>query len=155
MKKVLSLFVGVLLFGAANAQNSGSEVEMFQSIFSMEKKAMVAEFLNLSDTEAGPFWDLYNAYESERADLGKRRITLLQNYVDQYNTLDDESGSELLAEAMKLQISRDKVKNKYTNKIKKAVGAKRAAQFYQLENYIDSAINLYLMDNLPFVGELD
>ena len=58
MKKVLSLFVGMLLFGAVNAQNSGSEVEMFQSIFSMEKKAMVAEFLNLSDTEAGSFWDL-------------------------------------------------------------------------------------------------
>jgi hypothetical protein len=36
----------------------------------------------------------------------------------------------------------------------KTVGIKPAAQFYQLENYLLSAIRLEILDNIPFIGEI-
>ena len=155
MKKVLSLLTGVLLFGAVNAQTSTSEIEMYQSMFNMEKKAMIAEFMDLNDEQSTLFWDIYNAYEAERSELGKQRIELLNNYADQYETMNDESAATLLADAMKQQSSRLKVRDKYTKKVKKALGAKKAAQFYQFENYIDRAIAMYITNNIPFVGEMN
>ena len=155
MKKVCALMAGVLMFGFVNAQSTSSEIEMFQSVFSMDKKVMVSDFMKLTDEQGTLFWGIYNAYEAERAELGKRRIDLLMNYAEQYETLTDESAEVLLKEAMSLKKSRGQVRDKYTNKVKKALGAKKAMQFIQFELYIDRAMGMYIMNNIPFVGEFD
>ena len=43
----------------------------------------------------------------------------------------------------------------YYKKIKKSSGSKEAAQFYQLENYILSAIRLEILSNIPFFDEFE
>jgi hypothetical protein len=40
-------------------------------------------------------------------------------------------------------------------KIEKKVGVKQAAQFYQIENYLNNAINTSIAEEIPFIGELD
>ena len=51
--------------------------------------------------------------------------------------------------------SLDKLIFKYYKKMKKTAGTKPAAQFYQLEYYFLNAIRMDLLDNIPFIGELD
>ncbi len=154
MKKLL---IGALFFVfMVNAYAQGnSEMEMYQSLFNTEKKMLMSEFMNLSETEATVFWEVYNAYELERSGLAKRRWKLLNDYAKAYETLNDESAATLLKESMAIKSSVFKLKNKYTKKMIKAVGAKKAAQWIQLENYLDNQISISIMDNIPFVGELD
>lgn len=42
---------------------------------------------------------------------------------------------------------------KYYGKMKKDLGAKTAAHFLQLDDYIQTAIKFEILDELPFIGE--
>jgi hypothetical protein len=140
---------------ALSAQSNTEEIELFQSIFGMEKKAIVSEFLQFDDSAYETFWGIYDAYETDRKELGKNRINLLKNYAENYDQLTDQKIDELMADMIRQKSNLDKLVNKYYKKIKKSVGSKPAAQFLQIENYFLSAVRLSIFESIPFIGELD
>lgn len=151
---VFTLLVAVVS-AVMTAQTNKEEVDLYQSIFGMEKKAIVASFVDPEGNLGDSFWSLYDQYETERKALGQKRIDLLERYVQNYNQVTDEKLDALVAEMIKLKSSTDKLMNQYYKKIRKASGAKAATQFFQLENYFSSAIRLSIYDNIPFIGELE
>ena len=96
-----------------------------------------------------------NEYEAQRSEMGKVRIDLLKKYADLYDTMTDEDAADLLQQNAKFQSTMLKIKQRYTKRITKSLGAKKAMQWLQLENYLDRQIGLYIMDNVPFIGELE
>jgi len=42
-----------------------------QSIFGMEKKAIVDAFVKVEDAQKDAFWKIYDEYETARKELGK------------------------------------------------------------------------------------
>jgi hypothetical protein len=158
MKKNILIFFGAMLLvmtfvKTTNAQSNKEETEFMQSIFGMEKKAIVAEFLKLES--ANPFWVLYDEYETKRKELGKERINTLTNYVENYDNLADDKYDDVVASMISLRKSNDKLVDTYYKKIKKASGSKVAAQFFQLENYFLSEIRSAVMEEIPYIGEFD
>jgi len=122
----------VSVFGISlNAQSNNEVVDLMQSIFGMEKKAIVADFLGLENENA--FWILYYEYEATRKDLGKERLVLLNDYAENYDRLNDEKYDQLIASTISLRKKTDKLMDQYYKKIKKVSGSKIAAQFFQLE----------------------
>jgi len=152
-----NLVLSILLFAVISvfAQSNKEEVEMYQSVFGMEKKAIVAEFIKLEGEPATAFWKLYDEYETARKTHGQKRINLLDKYVTSYETLTDEKTAEIIKEMISLGNEYNKLILKYQKSINKACGVKPSAQFYQLEIYFQSAIRLTLMEQIPFIGELD
>ena len=137
------------------AQSNIEEVEYFQSIFGMEKKAIVAKFIKLDGPAKDAFWTIYDQYEVERKALGQKRLVLLNDYVKYYDKLDAEKVDEIITATIKQKSSSDKLVNKYYKQIKKASGAKAAGQFFQIENYFLSVIRLDILENIPLIGELE
>ena len=135
------------------SQSNTKEIDFYQSIFGMEKKQAITEFLQLGNDD--PFWNMYDEYEKERKELGKKRIEILNNYAANYLTLTDEKASELIEQSISQRKKIDKLIVTYYKKVKKGNGAKVAAQFYQLENYILVAIRMTIMEKVPFIGEFD
>jgi hypothetical protein len=155
MKRAILLFASMIVAGFVQAQSNIEEVQMFQAKFGAEKKALVAEFIKLQSPAKETFWGLYDQYEKERKDLGLGRIDLLKKYADNYATLDDVKTNEIMKEMIDLMKKNDNLILSYYEKIKKSVGAKPAAQFFQLEGYFLSAIRVSILDEIPFIGELD
>jgi len=154
MKKLLViavLFVSVAGF----AQSNKEDVDFIQSIYGKEKKEIVAGFIKLEGAQKDAFWTLYDEYETKRKDLGKQRIALLERYANGYMTMDDATTDKLMADMMALGLSTDKLLKTYYGKIKKASGVKAAAQFLQIETYLLSAVRATILENIPFIGELD
>ncbi len=149
----LTLLFSVMMFGSANAQTNKEEIELYQSLFGMEKKNVVSDFLKLEATD--PFWAIYDAYETERKELGKKRISLMNNYVEGYDKLDDAKYDELIKNMIALRKSNDKLLDSYYNKVKKSNGSKVAAQFFQIESYFASAIRNSIMEQIPYIGQFD
>ena len=98
---------------------------------------------------------MYDEYEAERKELGINRLDLLNKYAENYSTLDDAKTNEIMKEMITLASKNDKLIVTYYNRINKSVGAKPAAQFYQLEGYFLSAIRVSILEEIPFIGELD
>ena len=151
MKKLLLAATVVLFSLGLSAQQN--EVEMFQSVFKVEKKALLMDFLQLSDEEAQAFWPIYETYELERAEIGNKRIALIKKYAEQWQNMTEEQADALVAESFALRAQRDKLQKKYYKKMKKAVGALRAAQFVQFERFVQTQIDSELDNNMPLIGE--
>ncbi len=145
----LLTFFSTICFSQSNTE----EIDFYQSIFGMEKKQAVVEFLQIDENNT--FWNIYDEYEKERKELGKKRIDLLNNYANNYLNLTDEKTNELMKQTISLRKQLDKLIISYYKKVKKSSGAKVAAQFYQFENYILVAIRMSIMEEIPLIGEFD
>jgi len=152
-KFVLALGFLIALGNTSFAQSIQEEVDMYQSIFGMEKKDLTIAFLDNEGDAA--FWTLYDEYEVQRKLLGQKRLQILVNYANNYGVVGDAQTDQLMKVVMTQKKSLDKLIDKYYKKIKKSSGSKVAAQFYQLENYILSAIRLEILDTIPFFDEFD
>ena len=155
MKKIMLIFSFLLLTHVLLAQSDKEEIDFFQSVFGMEKKALVAEFIKLEGAQKDAFWTAYDEYEAKRKELGRKRISVLKKYADSYATMDDITTDEIIKEVISLQGKNDKLIADYYKKIKKGSGAKAAAQFYQIEGYILSKIRSTIMENIPLIGEIE
>lgn len=144
------LFTGLGL----SAQSNNEEIELYQAIFGMEKKEVTASLISLSDENSEKFWSLYDEYETKRKDIGMKRVKLIKKYAEMYGDLNEENITPLVKEAMKVREANNKLIKSYHKKISKEVSPMAAAQFYQLEHYFLSEINVALYTNIPMVGEL-
>ncbi|MCO5723233.1 hypothetical protein [Robiginitalea marina] len=153
LKKLSILFITVTIVQTTYAQTNSEEVDLFQSIFGMQKKEIVAEFLNANSDDA--FWGLYDEYENKRKAMGKERLSVLIDYVENYNSLNNDKYDEVVANMISLRKGTDKLIDQYYKKIKKASGSKRAAQFFQIENYFLSAIRTSIFEGIPYIGQFD
>ena len=153
MKKLLLLAFLVPCF-ALSGQSHKEEIEVYQAIFGMEKKEITSRLIVPSEEKQEAFWSLYDEYETERKAIGQKRIQVLNKYAEMYANINEENVTELVKEAMEIRASNDKLIKAYYHKIYKAVGHVPAAQFYQLEHYFLSEINVAIYSNVPMVGEL-
>ena len=150
MKIASLLLLLTLVFSNLSAQSAKEEVDFMQSVFGMEKKALVADFVKPSDAQKDAFWQLYDEYEMARKELGMKRIELLLKYEENFDNLSNEIAADLLKEILALTNKNDKLVASYVKKVAKATDPVVAMQFHQIEMYVMSEIRLALSEGLPF-----
>ncbi len=151
MKKYILIIAASLMASFTYAQSNKEEVDLVQAAFGMDKKAAVAEFVKPSAAQKDAFWKLYDEYETQRKDLGKQRIALLEQYANQYKTLTSEQADSWTKKVMDLQKKTDGLIATYYGKVKAVSDGIVATQFYQIENYILAGIRAEILDAIPFV----
>ncbi|MBK9105356.1 MAG: hypothetical protein IPL92_12510 [Saprospiraceae bacterium] len=65
---IAALFISTFGF----AQSAQEEVDLIQSLYGMQKKEIVADFIKLEGAQKDAFWKLYDAYELERRPRPKK-----------------------------------------------------------------------------------
>ncbi len=149
MLKTLVSFVFTLIISFNNiAQTNQDEVQLMQSIYGMEKRDIVAEFIELSDSQEKDFWALYDEYELKRQELGKERMRLLSSYVNDYGEVKPENADNFMKQVIPLRIKFDKLIDNYYKKIKTNLDPVVAMQFYQMENYLADSIKMELLEEI-------
>src|SRR4051794_32861804 len=155
MKKFLTP-ICVLLFFAASAQVTKDDVNLIQAMYGKDKRDLMQQYMNFKDSaSATAFWKLYDSYEGQRKKLGQDFIAILQDYANNYETLDDKKADELVTRTLANNIAHEKLYADYYKKMKPVNGALKASQFFQLEAYLRSAIKTTVLDEIPFIGEID
>ncbi len=142
-----------LLTLSAYAQSNKEEVSIIQNLYGMEKKEVIRQVMDLTDIQASGFWPIYDEYETERKKLGADRIAIINDYINSYTTLTDAKADELINRVFKNDAALDKLQKTYYGKIKKVLSPLKAAQFTQVESYLQTAIRSAVSEELPFIGE--
>jgi hypothetical protein len=151
MKK---LFISLSLLLAAVvgvAQSIKDDFKLVQEVWGKEKKAIVAEALNLSTEEGNKFWPLYDAYQVTRQKIGQNNLAAVAKYSENFGSMTDAKASEIAGMFLKGTRDLNKLQSQYLKKVSKAVSPIKAVQFLQLESYIDSQLKAALYDELPFL----
>ena len=153
--KTILIAAALLVSTISFAQSNKEDIDFIQAMYGKEKKEIVAGFIKLEGAQKDAFWKLYDEYETQRKELGKKRVSLLEKYAANYGTMDDASTDALMKEMNALGLKTDKLIDTYYGKIKKASSVKAAAQFVQIEIYLLSVVRATILESIPFIGELD
>lgn len=151
MKKILIVVTAIVWSLSMNAQTANDYLELTREVLKVEKKAAVAEAMQLSETESQPFWNLYNEYQSALYLIQNKRIAIIKDYSDNFTSLSDEKADELWIGSLKYEQELLKLKKRYYAKFKKVVSPGRAARLMQLENKIEALIDVQLALELPLI----
>ena len=151
MKKILIVATAIVWSLSMNAQTDNDYLELTREVLKVEKKAAVTEALQLSEAESQPFWNLYNEYQSALYLIQNKRITIIKDYSDNFDSLSDEKADELWMGSLQYRKELLKLKKKYYTKFKKVVTPGKAARFMQLENKIETLIDAQLALEIPLI----
>jgi len=127
------------------------EADMLRRDLRAEKREIVANNMGLTPTEADTFWPIYQEYEAELQLIWNKRITLIAEYASVYPDVTDEQAGTMMEESLALDDDVAKLRKTYYRKFKKALSAKTAARFIQLDRRINSLLELQVSNSIPLV----
>ena len=150
------LLTAIVMFAPLllTAQTTDPELDYIKKAYSRDKKVIVEQYMTLDVDQGAKFWSIYADYESKREKLAIERINAINEYIGS-NNLTDELADKLAKKALSNSVSLDKMNLDYYKKVKKAIGAVKAAKFIQLETYLQTAWRGFAQENIPLIGELD
>ena len=151
MRTIFSFFVLLGISISAFSQSDNDYLEIARDVLKMEKKAAIAEVMQLSDLESTPFWELYNEYQGKLYLVQNKRIALIQDFAENFEQLSDEKADALWLGAMQNNQETLKLKKMYYKKFKKILPAGKAARFFQAENKIETMIDAQLALEIPMI----
>lgn len=156
MKKIFTVLAFSLYVMAGFAQeNDGVDPKFASYMIETERRTVFVQNMNLSDTDAKVFWEIYDLFEAELVPLRESGIQTLKTYAEQYEKMTDEQAADLEKAILANQAKRVKIRKKYFNKMNKALGGKIATRFMQLDNIVAMVLRLSIYDELPLVGDMN
>jgi len=148
----------LLITAAARTQEKASSdkelnlrayTELLRADVKVKRVAIITEIMQFDDTEAASFWPIFRAYDLELSKIGDGRISLIEDYIDNYENITDQKADQLMTQVFALEAQRAELKKKYFDKMKKTLSPVTAARFFQIENQIQHIIDLQISASLP------
>lgn len=138
---------------SAQSLLSQKEIAAAKEMVERKRNFVVIANLDLTEEEGKEFWPLYDEYRIKIREVRLRRIELIKNYAERFNsnTVDEKFADDAIIEFLDIQADTLKVRKKYWKKFRRIIPATKAARFYQLENKMDSEIEFVMSGGTPLV----
>ena len=148
----LAIVAGVAAPAMAQT-TSTTNMEILRQKITADKKLVVAQNLNLTDTEGAVFWPVYEAYQKDLEAINQRIRALIQAYAAAYNKgpVLDATAKKLLDESLAIDDAEAKLKTSSAPKILAALPMVKAARYIQIENKVRAVVRYELAAGIPLV----
>ncbi len=157
MKKYLAAILvaaAVLAAPSARAEDKVADVTDMQALrtaVSTDKKALVESTLQLTPAEAKKFWPLYDTYQRMLDMTGRQRNVILVSLISLDKPLSDLYARNLANGLIAADEAELKARRTLQNKVMKALPAKKAARYLQLESKIRAVQAYDIASTIPLV----
>jgi hypothetical protein len=155
------IVMGLLLFTnpvsaqtkPAGGDKPANNLEIIHEKLKADKKLIVSNYMELTESEAKRFWPVYDDYQKDLQKINERLQNMLQSYAADYRnkSLTDEKAKKLLDEWIAIEQDEVKQRKAFVPKIVKALPAKKAARYLQIENEYRMLIKYDLAATVPLV----
>lgn len=153
MKKISLTFALSLFAIALYAQSS--YLEIVRSTIKTEKKALIAEVMQLSDEENLAFWDVYNEFDEKHYKLNTEYFAVVMDFADNFDNMSAEKATELINRATKHNIDKAKLEKTYLKKMMKVISPQKTVRFYQAMNKIQAMIDAQMAAEVPLLESIE
>lgn len=151
MKRITVILFAITLSFNSLAQTDDEYIDLAREVLKTEKKEAIAEILNLSDDEAPFFWELYKEYQEKQYLIQNKRIALITDFSDNFESLTDEKADELMKSFLSYKSEILKLNKQYYKKFKKVTSVENAVLLFQAENKIETLIDAQLALEIPML----
>jgi hypothetical protein len=160
MRTFLSICASaVLLCAIISAQTAGvsarpvtdTDIQLLRSDVQADKNEIIAHTMQFTDAESTAFWPVYRDYARDQQVIGDKRVQLVKDYGLNYDTMDDAKAKDMVQRMINIEDETVNLREDYWPKFMNALGAKRAAKFYQVDNRLSLLVNLQLASAVPLL----
>ena len=157
LKAVCALFA--LLIPSALAQTADvsakpltdSDIQLLRSDVQADKNQIITHTMAFTDAESAAFWPVYRDFARDQQAIGDERVKLIKDYAQNYDKIDDAKAKDMSQRLLNIEAKMVNVRQEYWPKFEKALGAKRAAKFYQVDSRLSLIVNMQLASAIPLV----
>jgi hypothetical protein len=154
MRTWVPLAVGLLAASPLGAQTvtlSKLDETTYRYAVTEQRRNIFAANLALNPDERERFWAVYDEYGKEREPLDKERFSLLQRYAQSYANLSDDQAMALALASGRLQVTEVELRLKYAATLRRKMSGRVAARFFQIDDYVTTAIRMNFLSGVPLV----
>jgi Spy/CpxP family protein refolding chaperone len=119
--------------GAQGNTADATDMQALRSALRTDKKAYVASVLKLTDAEAKKFWPAYDAYQRTFAMTNREKSVTLEGVIAQDKPISDPYAKQIAKEVIAADEVEVKARRTLYDRLVKAVPAKTALRYLQLE----------------------
>ena len=143
--------LGSLALPVRSQDKPANNMEIVHEKLKADKKLIVSKYMELTESEAKSFWPVYEDYQKDLQKIHERLGALLKSYAADYRgkSLTDEKAKKLLDEWIALEQDEVKQRSASIPKLTKALPAKKAARYLQIENEYRMLLRYDLAATVP------
>ncbi len=134
---------------SAVAQEFTDSLRFAELRWSMKKKALVLEYMDLTEAEKASFWPVYDHYSLATKHLELECVYLMSSYARNFDELSPRELDDLLKRILRNDITLAKLRRVYFRKFKKALSAEQAVTFMQLDHTFRTMIRMNVKRGWP------
>ena len=128
-----------------------NEIQLLRSDVQAAKNDIIAHTMQFADAESNAFWPVYRDYARDQHVIGDKRLQLIKDYAQAYESMSDANARDMMQRMLNIDDEILNLREDYWPKFEKALGAKRAAKFYQVDSLLTLLINLELTSEIPLI----
>ena len=157
MKIVLAVVIIVAAMSAAPfawAEGNVADVTDMQALRAAvrsDKKALVASTLQLTEAEAKKFWPIYDSYQRTVDVANRERTLVIVDIVELNKPASDLYARDLAKELVAADETEVKARRTLFGRVMKALPAKKAARYLQLESKIRAVQAYDVAQAIPLI----
>ncbi len=145
-------WTAVTLLGASALSLAGSEdMQIVLEKLRADKKLLVSQNMQLTESEAKAFWPVYTKYQDELFLLRVRTAKMIQNYAQAYENMNNETAKQILEEYLNLEMLGLKLRQAYLEEFRKVLPEMKVVRYYQIENKIQAVLLYELAGEIPLM----
>jgi len=152
--KIVLMAAMLLLTGPVFVQaklNTEDQIVLSRSYIESNRKTIVALNLDLTEEESKTFWPVYKQYRELVDMINEDFIELLKDYAENYQDLSDRMAVNLLNDYLDIEMDRVASKKAYIEEFSKVLPPQKVAQFFQIENKMDTVIKAEVAMIIPLI----
>ena len=130
---------------------SEADVQLIRQDVQAQKNQIITDTMAFTASEAAAFWPVYKEYAAEQHAIATKRLDLILDYARNIDKMDDQKAHDLSQRMFAIDDDIQSLRKRYYPRFEKALGAKRAAKFYQVDNRLSLIVNLQLSSEIPLI----
>jgi Spy/CpxP family protein refolding chaperone len=127
------------------------DMQALKNAVATDKRALVKSTLDLTAAEAKKFWPMYDAYQRGVDAINRRRTAALEGLIALDKPMSQPFARNLANELMATDEAEVRARRTLHNRVLKALPAKKAARYLQLESKVRAVQAYDIASTFPLV----
>lgn len=114
---------------------------------------IIRDEIRFTESEAAAFWPAYEKYRADIMEVRDRHTLLVTDYLTAYRlgTVSEADAERFVDDVLEIKGDLLRLQKRHLKYFRKALPARKAARFYQLENKLDAELEAQLARFVPLV----
>lgn len=158
-KTCISAVMIAFLFSCAFSQTvevhakpiTDNDIQLLRQDLQSIKNQVITDTMAFNEKEAAAFWPVYRDYAAAQHSISDKRLEVISDYARNLDKMDDSDARNLTDRMLVIEDKTQALRREYFPRFEKALGAKRAAKFYQVDNRLTKMVDIQLASEIPLV----